>query len=58
VAAYLLKLIRQSELRKALARVLGAHEAGDAIALMTRFSLQDAREADASLRVLLAEDTK
>jgi signal transduction histidine kinase/DNA-binding response OmpR family regulator len=56
VAAYLLKPIRQSELREAIARVLGAHEQEGAIPLITRFSLQDAREPGTSLRVLLAED--
>jgi two-component system sensor histidine kinase/response regulator len=56
VAAYLLKPIRQSELREAIARVLGAHKQDGAIPLITRFSLQDAREPSASLRVLLAED--
>jgi signal transduction histidine kinase/DNA-binding response OmpR family regulator len=56
VAAYLLKPIRQSELREAIARVLGAREQDGAIPLITRFSLQDAREPSAFLRVLLAED--
>ena len=56
VAAYLLKPIRQSELREAVARVLGAREHEGAIPLITRFSLQDAREPDAYLSVLLAED--
>jgi signal transduction histidine kinase/CheY-like chemotaxis protein len=56
VAAYLLKPIRQSELREAIARVLGAREQEGAIPLITRFSLHDAREPSASLRVLLAED--
>jgi signal transduction histidine kinase/DNA-binding response OmpR family regulator len=56
VAAYLLKPIRQSELREAIARVLGAREQKGAIPLITRYSLQDAREPSASLRVLLAED--
>jgi CheY-like chemotaxis protein len=56
VSAYLLKPIRQSELREAIARVLGAHEHDGAIPLVTRFSLQDAREPDAYLSVLLAED--
>jgi PAS domain S-box-containing protein len=56
VSAYLLKPIRQSELREAVARVLGAREHDGAIPLITRFSLQDAREPDAYLRVLLAED--
>jgi PAS domain S-box-containing protein len=56
VAAYLLKPIRQSELREAIARVLGAHVQHGAIPLITRFSLHDGREPGASLRVLLAED--
>jgi two-component system, sensor histidine kinase and response regulator len=56
VAAYLLKPIRQTELREAVARVLGACQQDGAIALVTRYSLQDAREPDARLRVLLAED--
>ena len=52
----MLKPIRQSELREAVARVLGAREQDGAIPLVTRFSLHDAREPDAYLRVLLAED--
>ncbi len=56
VAAYLMKPIRQSELREAIARVLGAREQNGAIPLITRYSLQDAREPSASLRILLAED--
>jgi two-component system, sensor histidine kinase and response regulator len=56
VAAYLLKPIRQSELREAIARVLGAHPHDGAISLITRFSLHDARDPSAFLRVLLAED--
>jgi signal transduction histidine kinase/CheY-like chemotaxis protein len=56
VAAYLLKPIRQSELREAIARVLGAREQEGAIPLITRFSLQDAREPGSSLKILLAED--
>jgi PAS domain S-box-containing protein len=56
VAAYLLKPIRQSELREAIARVLGAKEQEGAIPLITRYSLQDARDPATSLRVLLAED--
>jgi signal transduction histidine kinase/CheY-like chemotaxis protein len=56
VAAYLLKPIRQSELREAIARVLGAREQKGAIPLITRYSLHDARDPSSSLRVLLAED--
>jgi PAS domain S-box-containing protein len=56
IAAYLLKPIRQSELREAIARVLGAQTENGAIPLITRFSLHDGRDTAASLRVLLAED--
>jgi signal transduction histidine kinase/CheY-like chemotaxis protein len=56
VAAYLLKPIRQSELREAIARVLGAIAEEGAIPLVTRFCLQHAREPAAFLRVLVAED--
>jgi two-component system sensor histidine kinase/response regulator len=56
VAAYLLKPIRQSELREAIARVLGAQPQNGAVPLITRFSLHDGRDPAASLRVLLAED--
>ena len=44
VSAYLLKPIRQSELREAIARVLGAREQEGAIPLITRYSLHDARD--------------
>ena len=56
VSAYLLKPIRQSELREAIALVLGAKEQKGAIPLITRYSLHDEREPSASLRILLAED--
>jgi PAS domain S-box-containing protein len=56
VAAYLLKPIRQSELREAIARVLGVHVQNGAIPLITRYSLHDGREPGSALRILLAED--
>jgi len=56
VSAYLLKPIRQPELREAVARVLGAKELKGAIPMITRNSLQGSLETSASLRVLLAED--
>jgi signal transduction histidine kinase/DNA-binding response OmpR family regulator len=56
VSAYLLKPIRQSELREAVARVLGTKEQEGAIVLITRYSLQGSQEPSASLRILLAED--
>jgi CheY-like chemotaxis protein/anti-sigma regulatory factor (Ser/Thr protein kinase) len=56
VAAYLLKPIRQSELREAIARVLGAREQNGAIPLITRYSLGDAVDPKAVLHVLVVED--
>ena len=56
VSAYLLKPIRQSELREAIARVLGARGQNGAIPLITRYSLGDARDPDTILRILVAED--
>jgi signal transduction histidine kinase/DNA-binding response OmpR family regulator len=56
VAGYLLKPIRQAELREAIARALGAGQQEGAIPLITRHSLRDACEPSATLRVLLAED--
>jgi CheY-like chemotaxis protein len=56
ISAYLMKPIRQSELREAIARVLGAETPEGAIPLITRYSLHDAREPGSSLKVLLAED--
>jgi len=51
VSAYLLKPIRQSELREAIARVLGARDQKGPVPLITRYSLHDARDPATSLRV-------
>ena len=56
ISAYLLKPIRQSELREAIARVLGAREQQGAIPLITRYSLYDARDPETVLSMLLVED--
>ncbi|HXN97512.1 MAG TPA: response regulator [Candidatus Acidoferrales bacterium] len=56
ICAYLLKPIRQSELREAIARVLGAVEQKGTIPLITRYSLNDERDPATVLRVLVAED--
>jgi PAS domain S-box-containing protein len=56
VAAYLLKPIRQSELREAIARVLGAQAQPGAIPFVTRQTLADSREGGDSLNILVAED--
>jgi len=58
VSAYLLKPIRQSELRKAIARVLGTQGQKNAKPLVTRYSLQDARDPKYDLSVLVAEDNE
>jgi PAS domain S-box-containing protein len=56
VSAYLLKPIRQSELREAIAKVLGALEPEGMIPLVTRYSLGDVRDRSEILRVLVTED--
>ncbi len=56
IAAYLLKPVRQSELRQAIARVLGASEALEAAPMITRDSLVDGRNPASALQILLAED--
>ena len=56
VSAYLLKPIRQSELRGAVAGILRTKEQKGESSLITRYTLQEARLPTAPLRVLLAED--
>ncbi len=56
VSAYLLKPIRQSELREAIARALGARDQKGPIPLITRYSLGDAVDPMTVMRVLVAED--
>jgi two-component system sensor histidine kinase/response regulator len=56
VAAYLLKPIRQSELREAIARVLGARQTKGPAHVITRYSLKDERDPGDTLRILVAED--
>ena len=56
VAAYLLKPIRQSELRESIGRALGAKNQEGEIPLITRFSLQNPPDPAAFLNILLAED--
>jgi two-component system sensor histidine kinase/response regulator len=56
VSAYLLKPIRLSELREAIARVVGAREQHSAIPLVTLGSVKDPQAACETLRILLAED--
>jgi two-component system sensor histidine kinase/response regulator len=56
IAAYLLKPVRQSELREAIARVLGAGEPVKTVPMLTRDSLVDGRDPARALQILLAED--
>ena len=56
IAAYLLKPVRQVELREAIALALVGKNQKGATPLITRYSLQDAGASAAKLHVLLAED--
>jgi len=56
VSAYLLKPIRQSELREAIAQVLGARQEHVSAPLVTRFSQLEPRDPAPSLCILVAED--
>ena len=56
VSAHLLKPIRQSELREAIARVVGARGHEKAIPPMTCHSVSDPQAPLEILRILLAED--
>jgi signal transduction histidine kinase/CheY-like chemotaxis protein len=58
VAAYLLKPVRQAELRQAIARVMGSHAQAQASAapLITRYSLDDARDPADVLSILVTDD--
>ena len=56
ISAYLLKPVRQTELREAICRVLSAKEQAGAIPLITRYSLNDVNDPAKSLHILLAED--
>jgi len=56
ISAYLLKPVRQSELREAIARVLGTKEKAGASPMITRSSLQNDGDSSKSLHILLAED--
>jgi CheY-like chemotaxis protein len=56
VSAYLPKPIRLSELREAIARVVGAREHKSEIPPVTLYSVKDPQAAPETLRILLAED--
>jgi two-component system sensor histidine kinase/response regulator len=56
IAAYLLKPVRQFELREAIARILSAKEQAGVIPMITRTSLHKEESKMRSLNLLLAED--
>ncbi|MGA2811468.1 MAG: response regulator [Candidatus Acidiferrum sp.] len=56
VTSYLLKPIRQSELRETITLILGAREQKGAIPLAASYCLGDAQDPTKALRILLAED--
>ncbi len=56
ISAYLLKPVRQAELRRAITRVLGAKEQAGPKPMITPYFLKDDSEAKKSLQILLAED--
>jgi len=56
VAAYLLKPVRQSELREALVRVLSTRTQAAPLPVVTKNSLKERRDLAMPMRILLAED--
>jgi CheY-like chemotaxis protein len=56
IAAYLLKPVRQSELREAIIRVLSSSESKDSTHMVTRSSLRETVGGSKSLKILVAED--
>jgi signal transduction histidine kinase/CheY-like chemotaxis protein len=58
IAAYLIKPVRQAELREAILRALHAKQERLAVPLVTRYSLRDKGDLLGSLHILLAEDNR
>ena len=56
ISAYLLKPVRQVELREAIMRVLGSKEQAKAAPMITRYSMQQDSEPRKGMSILLAED--
>lgn len=56
IAAYLLKPVRQVELREAIAGILLARETAEATSLITRYTLREQASGGKTLKILLAED--
>jgi two-component system, sensor histidine kinase and response regulator len=58
IGAYLIKPVRQAELREAVIRVLHGKQERLPVPLITRFSLRDKDDSFRSLHILLAEDNR
>jgi PAS domain S-box-containing protein len=58
IAAYLIKPVRQAELREAVMRVLHAKQEHLPVPLITRYSLRGKGDSFRSLHILLAEDNR
>jgi two-component system sensor histidine kinase/response regulator len=56
IAAYLLKPVRQSELREAMIRVLSSRQLKEPTPMITRSSLREGAAGRKTLKILLAED--
>ena len=58
IAAYLLKPVRQSELREAIIRVLMSRLSTESASIITRSSLREQLNGSRTLKILLAEDNQ
>jgi CheY-like chemotaxis protein len=56
IAAYLLKPVRQSELREAIIRVLSTRQSKESTPMITRSSLHEGTVGTKALKILLVED--
>jgi two-component system sensor histidine kinase/response regulator len=56
IAAYLLKPVRQTELREAIIRVLSSSQSKESTPMITRSSLRERALGSKTLKILLAED--
>jgi PAS domain S-box-containing protein len=56
IVAYLLKPVRQAELRNAIAKALGGRESATVTSMLTRYSMRQANGPRQTLEILLAED--
>jgi two-component system, sensor histidine kinase and response regulator len=58
IAAYLLKPVRQAELREAIVRILSGKEQSTGVPMITPYSLENTSDHTRSLQILLAEDNR